>query len=206
MTHTSFFNQKERNEVYHFQRLEFLGDSIINLIVSEYLYSKFPFSPEGELSKMKSNIISQSFLANIANSISLDKYIILGKSVDLRQGRGKFSILADCFEACLGAVFLDGGLDSCQKIIHHFLELKNIEFLVKNQINDYKTFLQEFSQKNFQCLPVYRIIKEEGLEHPKIFYIEVYIDNVFYGEGRGRNKKEAEQDAANHALKKLGAL
>ncbi len=142
-------------------------------------------------------------MVNFANKISLEKFIILGKSVNLKQGRGKFSILADCLESCIGAVYLDGGIDSCQKIINYFLENENASFSIKNQLNDYKTFLQEFCQKKFQCLPIYKISKEEGLEHLKTFYIEVYIDNLVYGKGSGKNKKEAEQDAAHDALKKL---
>jgi len=203
LTHTSFYGQKEKNEVNYFQRLEFLGDSVINLIVSKYLYHKFPFSSEGELSKMKSTIISQSFLVKFANLITLEDFITLGKSVDLKKGRGKFSILADCLEACLGAIYMDGGINHCQKVINYFIEKEKVKILIKSQINDYKTFLQELTQKKFQCLPSYKIVKEEGLEHQKTFYIEVYIGKRFYGTGSGKNKKEAEQNAAYSALKKL---
>lgn len=204
LTHASLFNQKEKEEINHFQRLEFLGDSVLNLAVSEYLYFKFPFSSEGELSKMKSIIISQQFLVNFANQIELENYISLGKGVDLKKGRGKFSILTDCLEACLGAIYLDGGINHCQKIINNFMEKEKIESLIKDQINDYKTYLQELTQKIFQCLPLYKVVKEEGLEHRKIFYTEVSIKNQVYGIGSGKNKKEAEQNAANRALKKLG--
>ena len=203
LTHTSLFNQKEE-EINHFQRLEFLGDSVLNLTVSEYLYFKFPFSSEGELSKMKSIIISQQFLVNFASQIGLKNFISLGKGVDLKQGRGKFSILTDCLEACLGAIYLDGGIIHCQRIINNFLEKENIDSLIKDQINDYKTYLQELTQKIFNCLPLYRVIKEEGLEHQKIFYTEVSIKNHVYGIGSGKNKKESEQNSAYHALRKLG--
>ena len=203
LTHTSLFNQKEKEEINHFQRLEFLGDSVLNLIISEYLYCKFPFSSEGELSKMKSIIISQQFLVNFTTQIGLENYISLGKGVDLKKGRGKFSILTDCFEACMGAIYLDGGINQCKKIINNFMEKKKIETLIKNQNYDYKTYLQELTQKKFQCLPLYKIIKEKGLEHQKVFYTEVSIGNLIYGTGSGKNKKEAEQNAAYHALKKL---
>ena len=206
LTHTSFFSQKEKDEINHFQRLEFLGDSVLDLVVSKYLYHKFPFSSEGELSKLKSVVISQSFLVKLAKQINLDKYIILGRGVDLKKGRGKFSILADCLEACIGAVFLDGEIDNCEKIIHHMLNKENIEFIVKSQINDFKTYLQELSQKTFHCLPSYQIIKETGLEHQKTFYMQVYIGSQLYGAGSGKNKKEAEQNAAYYALKKLKIL
>ncbi len=206
LTHTSLFKQKKREEVNHFQRLEFLGDSVLNFAVSEYLYFKFPFSSEGELSKMKSAMISQQFLVNFADQIGLENYISLGKGVDLKKGRGKFSILADCLEACLGAIYLDGGINHCQRIISNFIDKEKLEFLIKNQINDCKTYLQELTQKKFQCLPFYKIIKEGGLEHQKIFYTEVLIKNQVYGVGSGKNKKEAEQNAAYRALKELGVF
>ena len=206
LTHTSFFCQKEKGEINHFQRLEFLGDSVLDLVVSKYLYHKFPFSSEGELSKLKSVVISQSFLVKLAKQINLDKYIILGKGVDLKRGRGEFSILADCLEACLGAVFLDGGIDNCEKIIHHMLNEENIELIANSHVNDFKTYLQELSQKTFHCLPSYQTIKETGLEHQKTFYMQVYIGTQLYGTGSGKNKKEAEQNAAYCALKKLKML
>lgn len=206
LTHTSFFSQKEKDEINHFQRLEFLGDSVLDFIVSKYLYHEFPFSSEGELSKLKSVIISQPFLVKLTDQINLDKYIILGKGVDLKKGRGRFSILADCLEACLGAIFLDGGIDNCEKIINRLLKKKNIKLIAQNQINDFKTYLQEFAQKNIHCLPAYQTIKESGLEHQKTFYMEVYVGSKLYGTGSGKNKKEAEQNAAYHALKTLKIL
>ncbi len=203
VTHTSSYNQKEQNHIHRFQRLEFLGDSVINLAVTEYLYHKFPFSSEGELSKLKSIIISQPFLVSFANHVALKKYIHLGKSVDLVRGRGKFSILADCMESCLGAIYLDGGFGDCVRIISHFIDLKQDDLLSENTIRDYKTLLQEKTQKKLNCLPAYKMIKEEGLEHQKKFYVEVLVKGHFYGKGIGKNKKEAEQKAAFQALKQL---
>jgi len=207
LTHTSYYQQKEKKDINHFQRLEFLGDSVLNLSVSEYLYKKFPFFSEGELSKLKSVIISQPFLVKFANHIMLEKYVILGKSVDLVRGRGKFSILSDCMESCFGAIYLDGGLNPCKKIIIQFINNKQIDLLLDGHIiKDYKTLLQEITQKNQNCLPSYKVLKEEGLEHQKKFYIEVFINNQTYGKGIGKNKKEAEQVAAYQALKKMKAL
>ncbi|KUK55248.1 MAG: Ribonuclease 3 [Atribacteria bacterium 34_128] len=203
LTHTSFFNQKEKNKVNHFQRLEFLGDSVLNLAVSKYLYQKFPSSSEGELSKIKSIMVSQQSLVKYAQLIKLEDFVIIGKSVDLTQGRGKFSILADCLEACLGAIYLDGGFNFCKKIINRFINQEQTDLLNKREIRDYKTSLQEVTQKKFNCLPNYKIIKEEGSEHQKIFHIEVYIGGDVFGAGTGKNKKEAAQDAAYHALKRL---
>lgn len=205
LTHTSYFAQK--SDINHFQRLEFLGDSVLNLTVSDFLYNKFPFFSEGKLSKLKSTIISQKFLAHIAESISLDKNIIFGKSVDLSKGRGKFSILADCMESCLGAIYLDGGLKPCKKIIIKLISNKNIEFLIDYSIiRNYKTFLQEITQKKFNTLPKYKLSQEDGLDHKKIFFINVIINDNIFGEGIGKSKKEAEQNAAYHALKKMKAI
>lgn len=207
LTHTSYFNQKEKNEINHFQRLEFLGDSVLNLSVSELLYKKFPFFSEGKLSKLKSVIISQPFLVKLADHIMLEKHIILGKSIDLSRGRGKFSILADCMESCLGAIYLDGGLKPCKKIIINFINNEQMDlFLDERVIRNYKTFLQEITQKKLNCLPFYKVFKEEGLDHQKKFYITVLIDNNIFGKGIGKSKKEAEQDAAYQALKKMKAI
>ena len=203
LTHTSFFNQKDKNKVNHFQRLEFLGDSVLNLAVSKYLYQKFPSSSEGELSKIKSIMVSQQSLVKYAQLIKLEGFVIIGKSVNLTKGREKYSILADCLEACLGAIYLDGGFNFCKKIINRFIKQEQTDLLNKREIRDYKTSLQEFTQKKFNCLPSYKILKEEGLEHQKIFHIAVYIGGNVFGVGTGKNKKEAEQDAAYHALKKL---
>jgi ribonuclease-3 len=205
LTHTSHFNKK--SNINHFQRLEFLGDSVFNLTVSDFLYNKFPFFSEGKLSKLKSTIISQKFLAHLAKGIMLEKYIVLGKSVDLVKGRGKFSILADCMESCLGAIYLDGGLKPCKKIIIKLISNEDIDFLINDSIiKNYKSLLQEISQKKFNCLPVYRILKEKGLDHQKKFFVNVFVENNFYGKGIGKNKKEAEQNAAYNALKKLKAI
>ncbi len=207
LTHTSYFNQKEKNEINHFQRLEFLGDSVLNLSVSELLYKKFPFFSEGKLSKLKSVIISQPFLVKLADYIMLEKHIIIGNSVDLSRGRGKFSILADCMEACLGAIYLDSGLKPCKKIIINFISNEQMDLLLDERvIRNYKTFLQEITQKKLNCLPFYKVLKEEGLDHQKKFYITVLIDNNIFGKGTGKSKKEAEQDAAYQALKKMKVI
>jgi len=137
----------------------------------------------------------------------LEKYVILGKSVDLVRGRGKFSILSDCMESCFGAIYLDGGLSPCKKMIIQFINNKQIDLLLDGSIiKDYKTLLQEITQKNQNCLPSYKVLKEEGLDHQKKFYIEVFINNHAYGKGIGKNKKEAEQLAAYQALIKMKAL
>jgi len=148
-------------------------------------------------------MVSQQSLVKYAQLIKLEDFVIIGKSVNLTKGREKYSILADCLEACLGAIYLDGGFNFCKKIINRFIKQEQTDLLNKREIRDYKTSLQEFTQKKFNCLPSYKILKEEGLEHQKIFHIAVYIEGNVFGVGTGKNKKEAEQDAAYHALKKL---
>ena len=148
-------------------------------------------------------MVSQQSLVKYAQLIKLEDFVIIGKSVNLTKGREKYSILADCLEACLGAIYLDGGFNFCKKIINRFIKQEQTDLLNKREIKDYKTSLQEFTQKKFNCLPSYKILKEEGLEHQKIFHIAVYIGGNVFGVGTGKNKKEAEQDAAYHALKKL---
>ena len=203
LTHPSFQKNSLKDITPNNQRLEFLGDSILDLIVTEYLYRKLASFSEGKLTKIKSVIVSKDILAKWANHLSLGKYIILGKGEDLTGGRKKLSILADCFEALLGAIYLDSGLQKAKKIISSFMK-KETELIVKGKHEeDCKTLLQEFSQKKMKCLPEYYLIKEKGPDHKKIFCIEVRLKKIIYGTGTGENKKEAEQDAAQEALKKL---
>ena len=203
LTHPSFCTKDGKNEMITNQRLEFLGDSVLELIASEHLYQKFPTFTEGELTKIKSSIVNKFILAKWANSISLGEYIVLGKGEDLTGGRNKLSILSDCFEALLGAIYLDSGLKETKRFILPYIK-NEIEIISKhNYIEDYKTLLQEISQKKMKCLPEYDLIQEKGPDHKKFFYVEVKLKGVSYGTGTGDNKKEAEQKAASNALKKL---
>lgn len=206
LTHPSFQKRSLKDKKTNNQRLEFLGDSVLDLVVTGYLYRSFPSFSEGNLTKIKSVIVSKDILAKWANNLSLGKYIILGKGEDSTGGRKKLSILADCFEALLGAIYLDGGLQRAKKIISLFIK-KETELIIKGkQGEDYKTLLQEISQKKIKCLPEYFLIKEKGPDHKKIFCIEVRLKKIAYGSGIGENKKEAEQEAAQDALKKLKVI
>ncbi len=206
LTHPSFQKKSLKDKKANNQRLEFLGDSVLNLIVTEYLYRKLPSFSEGKLTKIKSVIVSKDILAKWADQLSLGKYIILGKGEDSTGGRKKLSILADCFEALLGAIYLDSGLQKAKKIISLFIK-KETELIIKGKHGeDYKTLLQEISQKKMKCLPEYCLIKEKGPDHKKIFSIEVRLKKIVYGTGTGENKKEAEQEAAQDALKKLKVI
>jgi len=206
LTHPSFQKKSLKDKKTNNQRLEFLGDSVLNLIVTEHLYRKLASFSEGKLTKIKSVMVSKDILAKWADQLSLGKYIILGKGEDSTGGRKKLSILADCFEALLGAIYLDSGLQKAKKIISAFIK-KEMELIIKGKYGeDYKTLLQEISQKKMKCLPEYRLIKEKGPDHKKIFCIEVRLNKIAYGTGTGENKKEAEQDAAQDALKKLKVI
>ena len=206
LTHPSFQKKSLKDKTANNQRLEFLGDSVLDLIVTEHLYRKLASFSEGKLTKIRSVMVSKDILAKWANHLSLGKYIILGKGEDLTGGRKKLSILADCFEALLGAIYLDSGLQKAKKIISSFI-IEEIELSMKGKYEeDYKTLLQEFSQKKMKCLPEYYLIKEKGPDHKKIFCIEVRLKKIIYGAGTGENKKDAEQDAARDALKKLKVI
>ncbi len=206
LTHPSFQKKSLKEKTSNNQRLEFLGDSVLDLIVTEHLYRKLASFSEGKLTKIKSVMVSKDILAKWANHLSLGKYIILGKGEDLTGGRKKLSILADCFEALLGAIYLDSGIQKAKRIISSFIK-EEIELIIKGKHEeDHKTSLQEFSQKKMKCLPKYFLIKEKGPEHKKTFCIEVKLKEITYGTGTGDNKKEAEQNAAQDALKKIKVI
>ncbi|HER24212.1 MAG TPA: ribonuclease III [Candidatus Atribacteria bacterium] len=206
LTHPSFPKKSFKGKVTNNQRLEFLGDSVLNLIVTGYLYRKLASSSEGKLTKIKSVMVSKDVLAKWADQLSLGKYIILGKGEDSTGGRNKLSILADCFEALLGAIYLDSGIQKTKKILSLFIK-KEMELIMKDKHGgDFKTLLQEVSQKKLKCLPEYYLVKEKGPDHKKIFCIEVKLNKTTYGNGSGENKKEAEQNAAQDALKKLKVI
>jgi ribonuclease-3 len=202
LTHSSY-RKKGKKEVKNNQRMEFLGDSVLELIVNEYIYHKFSTFSEGEMTKMKSFVVSKPTLTEWANSIFLGDYIILGKGEDLTGGRKKSSIHADCFEALLGAIYLDGGTRKAKKFILQFLKKELLKVIEKDFIRNYKSLLQEISQKEYKCLPDYKLIREKGPDHKKMFCINVTIKEKMYGTGFGDNKKEAEQNAAKDTLKKL---
>jgi ribonuclease-3 len=206
LTHPSFQKKRLKKKTANNQRLEFLGDSVLDIIVTEHLYRKLESFSEGKLTKIRSVMVSKDILAKWANHLSLGKFIILGKGEDSTGGRKKLSILADCFEALLGAIYLDSGLQRAKKIITSFV-MEEMELIIKGEYgDDYKTLLQEISQKKMKCLPDYYLIKEKGPDHKKIFCIEVRLKKIIYGAGTGENKKEAEQDAAREALKKLKVI
>lgn len=205
LTHSSYSNENKTRAIEDNERLEFLGDAIIGLIVSEYLYDRFEELPEGEMTKKRATIVCESSLAFAARKIGLGDYILLGKGEEVTGGRNRDSILADAFEALAGAIFIDGGLNSTRKYLLGMFEEEVIYAISKgNLFIDYKTELQEVLQKKGKSKIEYCVEKEVGPDHNKKFYMNVIVENKIIGSGMGRNKKEAEQMAAKQALIRVG--
>lgn len=203
LTHSSYANQM-RKEVYESnERLEFLGDAVLDMVVSEYMYDKFPHMLEGELTKLRASVVCETSLARIAKSLNLGEWILLGKGESSTGGRKRDSILADVFEAVIGAIVIDGGIESAKKYI---LEIMSDEIdIMKSQFRnlDFKTHLQEVIQRTSKVPLVYEIIDEHGPDHDKIFVAIVTHEGKKLGEGQGKSKKESEQSSAQNALKVL---
>ncbi|MDD3766037.1 MAG: ribonuclease III [Eubacteriales bacterium] len=202
LTHSSFANEnKKKGKSY--ERLEFLGDSILSFIVSTYIYNNFTDMPEGGLSKMRAALVCEQCLAKCSEKLDLGKHIILSKGEAMTGGRTRPSILADVMEAIIAAIYLDGGIDAAREFTLRTLE-SSIEQVRKGKgaFKDYKTALQEEVQQRDSVVE-YIHIKEEGPEHSKIFTVEVVSNGKKLAVGRGRSKKDAEQDAAHKALERL---
>jgi ribonuclease-3 len=203
VTHKSYLNEIRDPSRKDNERLEFLGDAVLDLAVSEHLTDIYPSSTEGELSKMKARIVSERALAKVARRLLLGQYLLLGRGEELTHGREKPSILADGLEAVIAAIYLDGGfIEAKGFILKAFSE--EIEGLAhpKGPL-DYKTELQEYCQKEFDTLPQYRVLREFGPDHEKTFEVELSIRGEVWGIGQGRSKKEAEQQAAKQALERF---
>ena len=189
---------------YSNERLEFLGDSILNMIVCHYLFFTLPHLTEGELAKLKSYIISQETLYRWAHSILLGEYLLLGKGEEVSGGRKKASILSDAFEAIVGAIFLDrNGTKEVTEIIVRFLEEDNEIRKIRPATMDYKTTLQEKLQALYRRLPTYKNYKDFGPDHAKMFEVELYLEDRLLAHGVGHSKREADQDAAKKAMETL---
>jgi ribonuclease-3 len=198
LTHPSF--EHERAGGGNYQRLEFLGDAVLGMILAEALYRRFPESNEGVLSRFRSQVADQDTLAGIARSLGLGKFIRLGRGEEQGAGRDKDSILADVLEALLAAVYLDGGLDEVRRLIQRLFDpiLDNREATLR--INDAKSELQELLCARRLPSPLYRLTDESGPPHDRLFRFQVLVDGVVVGEGEGRSKKVAQQAAAAQAL------
>lgn len=200
--HRSFVNEN-RETVQHNERLEFLGDAILGMIIAEYLYRYLPTTPEGELSYLRSRLVEASSCVLYIQKLNLEEYVLLGKGERMNDGRGRESILADLFEAIIGAIYLDGGLESAKHFLfHNFAE--EIAETIKMPLRNWKALLQDYCQKKFQQAPLYRVLDASGPDHNKIFTIAVVINEEIIGQGTGSSKKEAQQSAAVNAMERLG--
>lgn len=200
--HRSYFNENRDLVPEHNERLEFLGDSVLSLIISDYLYEFLPEQGEGHLSHLRAHLIEASSCMGYVQKLGIGSYVLLGRGERMNDGRGRESILADLFEALIGAIYLDGGLASAKAFFfrHFYPEVENA---VQTPLRNWKAELQDYSQKKHQKPPVYKVIKESGPDHSKIFQVIAYIDEQEVGQGHGSSKKQAEQAAAEDALRKL---
>lgn len=201
LTHSSYVHESRKHLLSDNERLEFMGDAVLKLVISEYLFDKYPDKAEGDLTKIRGTVISDVYLAEIARRLNLGKYLLFGKNEKSSGGEKKKSNLANALEAIIAAVYLDGGLEKARGLIINLLQDSIEEASAQDFIIDYKSALQEFTQKNRKNLPVYNVVKELGPKHKKVFWIEARIDNTRFGLGKGYTKKEAEQKAAKGALK-----
>ena len=200
LTHSSYINENKMKKNDCNERLEFLGDAVLELVSSEYLYFEHEDLPEGKLTKMRASMVCEKALAYCAQQIELGEFLRLGKGEEITGGRKRDSVTSDALEALIGAIFLDGGFASAKEFVHQFV-LNDLD--EKRLFYDSKTILQEIVQGNMTESVSYRLIKEEGPDHNKSFYVEVCVGEKSYGEGVGRTKKAAEQEAAYKAILKL---
>ncbi len=201
LTHKSFLG--EEAQALSNERLEFLGDSVLGLIVAEYLFTQFPERTEGDLAKAKAVAVSEPVLAESAKNLGLSDMLLMSAGEEASGGRERHSILADTFEAVVAVIYLDCGLESAREFILRALESILIDIERKEHIRDYKTLLQEHTQGFYKKAPSYTVVEERGADHDKTFTIEARLDDVPLGRGEGKSKKQAEQAAALQALERM---
>ena len=202
VTHSSFSNETKEHVPYN-ERQEFLGDAVLSIIVSDYIFENYTKLPEGELTKLRASLVCEKSLCGFANEIELGSFLRLGHGEELMGGRERPSILADAFEAMLAAVYLDGGIEPATKIVLGFVK-RALEHVENAPFRDYKTLLQEIIQKNPEERLTYVLVAESGPDHDKRFEVNVMLNSNVIGHGIGKSKKAAEQLAAKEALELMG--
>ncbi|MBE6808236.1 MAG: ribonuclease III [Ruminococcaceae bacterium] len=203
LTHSSYANEA-RDGVTSNERLEFLGDSVLSVIVSDYIYKQFGNLPEGELTKLRASLVCEKSLCGFSRELDLGSFLRLGKGEEKGGGRERDSILADAFEAVLAAIYLDSDLETARKFVMNFI-LKELKHTDDEVFKDYKTALQEIIQRNPEEYVTYILTGESGPDHDKLFEVEVHLNSNVIGKGKGKSKKQAEQMAAKQALSLMGA-
>lgn len=199
--HRSFINENKTIH-QHNERLEFLGDSVLGMLISEFLYHSLPTTPEGQLSYLRSRLVEASSCVNYVQKLGVSSYILLGKGERMNDGRGRESILADLFETIIGAIYLDGGIEAAKTFLfENFSE--QFKEILRTPLRNWKAILQDYCQKKFQQTPVYQVLEESGPDHSKVFQISVMVNHQELGRGVGPSKKEAQQSAAEDALSRF---
>ena len=201
LSHSSYANERWHDSLKSNERLEFLGDSVLGMLVADHLYRTFPNRPEGELTRMRADMVCEKTLAKVANRLDLGRHLMLGKGEETGGGRNRDSILADAVESVLAACYLDGGMDAAVQFVQKFI-LVNVP-VTKLHNTDYKTALQELVQQKKNQVIAYRLVGESGPDHDKEFRVEVTLNDEVVGVGTGSSKKRAEQAAAQAAIEKL---
>ena len=201
LTHSSYANENKAKGLQSNERLEFLGDSVLGMVVADYLFRTHPDLPEGDLTRTRAALVCEGSLVEVAQCLELGAYLKLGKGEEAGGGRERPSIIADAVEAVLAAVYLDGGIGSARKIVQQYILCREVEGLTSPR--DYKTALQELVQRESGQVLKYRLTGEEGPDHDKRFFVEVDLNGEVAGRGKGHSKKEAEQMAAKAAIAKL---
>ncbi|MCZ8520092.1 MULTISPECIES: ribonuclease III [Paenibacillus] len=201
-THSSYVNEHRIGQYKDNERLEFLGDAVLELTVSEYLFDKYPDRSEGELTKLRASIVCEPSLVGFAEQLEFGAYVLLGKGEELTGGRTRPALLADVFESFIGALYLDQGLETVRTFLQQYM-FPHLPQQGKLLTADYKTYLQEYTQQHSMGALEYKIVDERGPAHEREFVARVFLVEQLLGEGTGRSKKEAEQHAASEALAKL---
>ncbi len=203
LTHRSFINENQDLDLKDNERLEFLGDAVLDLCISDMLMRVFPDHTEGQLSKIRASIVNEATLAEMARSFQLGEFLLLGKGEEGSGGRSKPSILSDAFEAVIAAFYIDGGFNGTLEYISNLFEPYLLKWSNAPIYKDYKTTLQEFCQNRFKVVPKYQLIYETGPDHDKVFHIQLTVSDVLTATGIGKSKKDAEQQAARQAIEAL---
>lgn len=201
--HSSYANEHRNENIVSNERLEFLGDAVLGFVSAEFLYSRFPHAPEGELTRIRAALVREESLFEVAQALQLGECLMLGKGEESGGGRQRPSILADCTEAVFAAVYLDGGMDCARDLIHRVLLSKGDITVAESRRRDYKTELQELVQRKPHQVLRYELVGQSGPDHAKVFTVAVLLNGEPVGEGSGHSKKEAEQASARAALEKL---
>jgi ribonuclease-3 len=205
LTHRSYLNEHLKWKYNHNERLEYLGDAVLELIISEYLFHKFPNYDEGKLTLLRAALVNYQNLSKIAKKLKLDKFLLLSKGEKKDVSKAKDVILANTIEALIGAIYLDDGLETAKKFVEKFIAPTLNEILETKSYKDYKSKLQELIQEKLKITPTYKVLEESGPAHRKLFKIGVYFKDKLIAEGSGFSKQEAEMEAARKALENIEA-